>query len=50
MFGTDLRREWELAELAGVPAAAAFEAGVAGALCDPQTRRGLAARGAAAYS
>ncbi len=46
MFGTDLGREWALAEQAGVPAADAFRAGLDGALCEPGVRRELAARAA----
>jgi aminodeoxyfutalosine deaminase len=46
MFDTDLRREYEAAELLGVDARSAYEAGVAGALCDDATRERLAAIGA----
>ncbi|GAA4447581.1 adenosine deaminase [Phytohabitans houttuyneae] len=49
MFDTDLGREWTVAERLGVPPSAAYEAGVAGALCDEVTRRRLEALGAAAY-
>lgn len=43
IFGTDLTREYELAESLGVSAESAFAAGLAGALCDEQTRAKLAA-------
>jgi aminodeoxyfutalosine deaminase len=49
MFGTDLAAEYEIAEALGVTAAQAYEAGVAGALCDPQLRARLAEIGRAAY-
>jgi aminodeoxyfutalosine deaminase len=39
MFGTDLGREYEVAARLGVDPAEAFAAGVAGALCDDETRR-----------
>ena len=45
MFGTDLGREYAAAASLGVTAADAYAAGVAGALCDDETRsrlRGLA--------
>jgi aminodeoxyfutalosine deaminase len=42
MFGTDLGREHELAAELGVSAADAFAAGLAGALCDEDTRQRLA--------
>jgi aminodeoxyfutalosine deaminase len=42
MFGTDLGREYELAEQLGVSAADAFAAGLRGALCDAETRQRLA--------
>jgi aminodeoxyfutalosine deaminase len=42
MFGTDLGREYELAATLGVSAAEAYAAGLAGALCDDDTRRRLA--------
>lgn len=42
MFGTDLSREYALAARLGVPAADAYAAGLAGALCDPATRARLA--------
>jgi aminodeoxyfutalosine deaminase len=42
MFGTDLGREYELAARLGVSAAEAYAAGVAGALCDDETRARLA--------
>jgi aminodeoxyfutalosine deaminase len=41
MFGTDLGREYEVAAELGVSAADAYAAGVAGALCDEQTRNRL---------
>jgi aminodeoxyfutalosine deaminase len=41
MFDTDLTREHELARSLGVTSKAAYEAGVAGALCDEQTRTRL---------
>jgi len=41
MFGTDLRREYEVAASLGVSAADAYVAGVAGALCDEDTRARL---------
>ena len=44
MFGTDLGREYEIAAQLGVSAADAYEAGVAGALCDERTRAELAGR------
>jgi aminodeoxyfutalosine deaminase len=43
MFGTDLGREYDLAATLGMPAAEAYAAGVAGALCDDATRARLAA-------
>jgi aminodeoxyfutalosine deaminase len=43
MFGTDLRREYEIAAALGVPAGEAYRAGVAGALCDERIRAQLAA-------
>jgi aminodeoxyfutalosine deaminase len=46
MFDTDLQREYEAVRSLGVDPRAAFEAGVAGALCDERTRAALAARGA----
>jgi aminodeoxyfutalosine deaminase len=49
MFGTDLGREYELAASLGLPAATAYQAGVAGALCDEATRRRLAKIGARCY-
>jgi aminodeoxyfutalosine deaminase len=42
MFGTDLGREYELAAALGVSASDAYLAGVAGALCDDETRGWLA--------
>jgi aminodeoxyfutalosine deaminase len=41
MFGTDLGREYEVAASLGVSAADAYAAGVAGALCDEETRTRL---------
>ncbi|HJQ50690.1 MAG TPA: adenosine deaminase [Gaiellaceae bacterium] len=41
MFDTDLTRDYEAAALLGVSPQAAFEAGVAGALCDDETREHL---------
>ena len=38
MFDTDLTRDYEAARSLGVDARAAFEAGLAGALCDEATR------------
>jgi aminodeoxyfutalosine deaminase len=49
MFGTDLGREYEIAASLGVSAADAYQAGLAGALCDDTTRQRLAAIGAAHY-
>ncbi len=46
MFDTDLTREYEAAAALGVDAQSAYEAGVAGALCDAATRQRLAAVGA----
>lgn len=43
MFNTDLGREYEVAAELGVSDRDAFEAGVAGALCDDGTRAALAA-------
>lgn len=42
MFGTDLGREYEIAAELGVSPAEAFEAGVAGAVCDDELRAALA--------
>ena len=47
MFETDLTREYEVAAELGVPASAAFDAGVRGALCDDTTRAQLRALGSA---
>ncbi len=47
MFDTDLTREYELARTLGVTAQAAYAAGVAGALCDEETRARLVAIGEA---
>jgi len=41
MFDTDLSREYALAARLGVPAEAAWAAGLAGALCDEKTRSRL---------
>ncbi|HLX33275.1 MAG TPA: adenosine deaminase [Gaiellaceae bacterium] len=41
IFATDLTREYEAAAALGVSAQAAYEAGVAGALCDEETRERL---------
>ena len=46
MFDTDLTREYDAAARLGVDARSAYEAGVAGALCDEATRERLAAIGA----
>jgi aminodeoxyfutalosine deaminase len=46
MFDTDLGREYEAVRSLGVDLRASYEAGVAGALCDDETRAGLTARGA----
>ena len=46
MFDTDLGREYEAVRSLGVDPRAAYDAGVAGALCDEETRDRLAARGA----
>ena len=43
MFGTDLGKEYDLAERLGVSAADAYTAGLAGALCDEATRSRLLA-------
>jgi aminodeoxyfutalosine deaminase len=43
MFGTDLGREYDIAESLGVGAVDAYAAGLAGALCDAATRARLAA-------
>jgi aminodeoxyfutalosine deaminase len=43
MFDTDLRREYEAAASIGADPRSAYEAGVAGALCDDATRNRLAA-------
>ncbi len=43
MFDTDLARDYAAAESLGYTAADAYEAGLAGALCDEGTRAGLAA-------
>ncbi len=50
MFGTDLGREYEIAATLGVTAADAFAAGVAGAVCDDQTRARLDAIGRATFA
>ena len=41
MFETDLTRDYEAAASLGVPPRAAYEAGLAGALCDDETRENL---------
>jgi aminodeoxyfutalosine deaminase len=46
MFDTDLTRDYEAAESLGLSPRAAYEAGVAGALCDDETRARLQAVGA----
>ena len=46
MFDTDLQREYEAVRSLGVEPRAAYEAGVAGALCDEETRAELRACGA----
>ncbi|HEY2074131.1 MAG TPA: adenosine deaminase [Gaiellaceae bacterium] len=45
MFDTDLTRDYEAAESLGVTPRAAYEAGLAGALCDEETRARLQAIG-----
>jgi len=45
MFDTDLTRDYEAAETLGLSPRAAYEAGVAGALCDAETRARLQAVG-----
>jgi aminodeoxyfutalosine deaminase len=45
MFDTDLTRDYEAAESLGLSPRAAYEAGVAGALCDEETRARLHAVG-----
>ena len=47
MFDTDLSKDYEAATSMGVPADAIYRAGVAGALCDQETRDRLRAIGAA---
>jgi aminodeoxyfutalosine deaminase len=49
MFGTDLGHEYELAATLGVTAADAYAAGLAGCVCDDETRARLAEIGRAAY-
>ncbi|WP_055488515.1 adenosine deaminase [Streptomyces sp. WMMB 322] len=52
MFGTDLNREYELAERLGLPAGDAYAAGLAGALCEEEVLKRLADiadRGAGQY-
>jgi aminodeoxyfutalosine deaminase len=46
MFDTDLSRDYEAAESLGLTPRAAYEAGVAGALCDAETRARMQAVGA----
>jgi len=48
MFDTDLTRDYEAAESLGLSPRAAYEAGVAGALCDEDTRARLRAIGESA--
>lgn len=48
MFGTDIARECEIAGELGVSARAAFEAGLAGALCEKEVKSELRAVGEAA--
>ena len=45
MFDTDLERDYEAAASLGVSPRAAYEAGLAGALCDDATRDRLRAIG-----
>ena len=45
MFDTDLTRDYEAAESLGLSPRTAYEAGVAGALCDEETRARLQAAG-----
>jgi aminodeoxyfutalosine deaminase len=45
MFDTDLTREYEVATAFGIEPRAFYEAGVAGALCDSETKRHLEAVG-----
>lgn len=47
MFDTDLGREYEVAAQLGCSAEAAWQAGLAGALCDDATRAAIARRGGA---
>ncbi|MDP9341712.1 MAG: adenosine deaminase [Actinomycetota bacterium] len=47
MFDTDLTREYEVATGFGIPPRAFYEAGVAGALCDAETKERLDAIGRA---
>jgi aminodeoxyfutalosine deaminase len=50
MFGTDLGREYAVAEELGVSSLDAFTAGVTGALCDDVTRARLSELGRAAFA
>jgi aminodeoxyfutalosine deaminase len=50
MFGTDLGREYELAAALGVSAADAYQAGLAGCVCDDETKARLATIGRAAFT
>jgi aminodeoxyfutalosine deaminase len=50
MFGTDLEREYEIAASLGVSAADAYAAGLAGALCDDDTRQRIARIGHRYYA
>jgi aminodeoxyfutalosine deaminase len=47
MFDTDLTREYEAAQALGLEPRSLYEAALAGALCDEETRAGLAAVGEA---
>jgi aminodeoxyfutalosine deaminase len=47
MFDTDLSRDYAAAESLGLDPRALYEAGVAGALCDEETRERLRATGEA---
>ena len=49
MFGTDLGHEYELAAGLGVSTADAYQAGLAGCVCDDETRTRLAEIGRTAY-
>jgi aminodeoxyfutalosine deaminase len=45
MFGTDLSADYDAAARLGLSPRAAYEAGLAGALCDEMTKSGLRAIG-----